>query len=109
MDQSSTEEDEPSVFCEPTDIVLREAELSGKRIGLGLEIVDSKRYKSFSAVITFWGNLQERIAINQSGDMYSALITDSLEPRLQQLSRLKLLSDHPKAASEYHLKTGQRK
>ena len=73
-------------FCEPTDIVLREAELSGKRIRLGLEIADSTRYQNFSAVITFRGNLQERIAIDLSGDMYSALITDSLEPRLQQSS-----------------------
>src|SRR6266436_1878606 len=82
--QSSTEEDESSFFCEPTDIVLREAELSGKRIRMGLEIVDSTRYKGLSAVITFRGDLQERIAINLSGDMYSALITDSMEPRLQQ-------------------------
>jgi len=84
--QASTEEDEPSSFCEPTDIVLREAELSGKRIRLGLEIADSPRYQNFSAVITLRGNLQERIAIDLSGDMYSALITDSLELRLQQSS-----------------------
>jgi HKD family nuclease len=84
--QSSAEEDEPSFFCEPTDILLREAELSGKRIRLGLEIVDSTRYKSFSAAITFRGHLLERIAVNLSGGIYSALITDSLEPRLQQSS-----------------------
>jgi len=84
--QSSIEEDEPAFFRPPTGIILREAELSGLRISLTMEVRDRTAYKSLSLVITLRNDLQEKVRISHDGDMYSAVIPTSLEARVQQSS-----------------------